>query len=99
MGARAAVGAPRDGFLQHPLHHPGISDLRPHVLQMGVDDSANLYAWALPLVGQTKKRTDLRDRKTGGARTADDVQSLRVIGPIQTIAASTTNGVGEAEKG
>ncbi len=83
-----AVGASRDGFLQHSLHRPEISDLRLDILQMRVGDDANLGAWAPALVGEPKQRADLFDRKPEGARTADEVQSLRMIGPIQTVAAS-----------
>jgi hypothetical protein len=69
-----AVGASRDGFLQHSLHRPEISDLRLDILQM--------------LVGEPKQRADLFDRKAEGAGAADEAQSLRMIGPIQTVAAS-----------
>ncbi len=76
-----------NGVSQHALHRLEVSDLGADILQMRLGDDADLGARALALVREPEQRPDLVNRESERAGTANEVQALEMIDPIEPVAA------------
>jgi AcrB/AcrD/AcrF family protein len=65
-----------------------------HLATVSFGDHPNLRAWPLSLVREPEQRPHLADRESEQARSTDEIQTLEVLGPVESVAPCTARGSG-----
>jgi len=73
---------PCNRILQDAFHLAEVGDLRLHVLKVRRRDDTHVGTWASSLIRKGEQLPHLSERKAQRAGAANEVQPLKVIGPI-----------------